>query len=71
MEAIVRTVTNKEQFDEPWTLEEICQIFGCCTKTFWRSLEKYYAQEPEKLEQIKQKIKLRTITGSKSHSEIL
>lgn len=58
VETIVLIITNKDKFAEPWTLKEICRKFGCCSKTFWRSLKKYYAQEPEKLEQIKQQIKL-------------
>ena len=58
VETIVLIITNKDKFAEPWTLEEICRRFGCCSKTFWRSLRKYYGQDLGRLELIKQQIKL-------------
>ena len=58
VETIVLIITNKDKFDEPWTLDEMCGKFGCCRKTFWRSLKKYYEQDPEKLQLVKQQIKL-------------
>ena len=58
VEFIVLVVSKDNQSNKLWTLDEMCRKFGCCRKTFWRSLKKYYEQDPEKLELIKQQIKL-------------
>ena len=58
VELIVLLVSKNNQSNKLWTLDEMCGKFGCCRKTFWRSLKKYYEQDPEKLHLIKQQIKL-------------